>query len=285
MNRFLLLLFLAGAVTSCGDSDAPDDDDSMAASEPVVPESEELDEQLYPVNMAPEFVDVLEAHGGIPVWNNAKGLSFLVRDFPTGDGDRTMSDFHRVNLGNRHQVIEGDDYKVVSRGDTTWVTPDASVTGVPPRMYQAASFYFMGMPFVFGDKGLTVTYAGETEFGDETVDEFVVTVPDDMGDGGNDYQLFADTASHQLKYGTWEVTYPAVADMGLRQMVEFNEWQDVDGLVMPSVITLYTAPGEITEGTPGATIGFERVSISQQPFAESVFATPEGAVIDDSASK
>ena len=276
----ILPIFLLLALYGCDGADT-----NTAEPEAAMPETEEaIEEELVPANMAPEFVDVLEAHGSLDTWTNAEGLSFLVRDFPTGDGDRTMTDFHKINLGNRYHQIEGDDYEIVSRGDTTWVTPDVGVTGLPPRMYQGASFYLMGMPFVFADQGITITYDGETEFGEETLDQFSVQVPDDMGDGGNDYQLYADTSTHQLQYGTWFVAYPAVADQNLRQMVEFQEWQDVDGLILPSVITLYTAPDEITDGTPGATIAFERVALSERPFEESVFSQPDGAVVDNSAS-
>ncbi len=247
------------------------------------PETEEqIEEEITPANMAPEFAEVLNAHGGLPSWTNAEAISFLVRDFPTGDGDRTITDYHKVNLGNRYHHIEGEGYEIVSRGDTTWVTPDVQVTGVPPRMYQGATFYLMGMPFVFADAGITITYAGETEFGEQTLDQFNVQIPDNMGDGGNDYQLYADTSTHQLQYGTWNVTYPAVADQDLRQMVEFNEWQSTDGLILPSVITLYTAPGEIEAGTPGATISFERVAFSENPFEDSVFSEPDGALVDNS---
>ncbi|PPK86534.1 hypothetical protein CLV84_3465 [Neolewinella xylanilytica] len=255
-----------------------------STAETDFPETEQaIEEELVPANMAPEFVEVLEAHGGLANWNNLAGLSFLINGFPTMDGDRTISDYHKVNLGSRYHQIEGEGYEIVSRGDTTWVTPDLQVTGVPPRLYQGASFYLMGMPFVFADEGLTVTYAGEAEFGEETVDQFNVQVPDDMGDGGNDYQLYTDPATHQLQYSTFSVNYPAVADMDLRQMVEFNEWQTVDGLIVPSVLVLYTAQGEITEGTPGSTISFERVAFSENPFEDSVFTTPEGALVDQTA--
>ena len=275
-------LLLAGLLTftyACNDADNEAD-----TREPDLPQTEaELDEETIPANMAPEFVDVLDAHGGLPNWTQARAISFLVRDFPTGDGDRTVSDYHKVNLKTRDHQIEGEGYVIVSRGDSTWTTGEMNATGVPPRMYQGASFYFASMPFVFADKGITVTYEGETEYGDEVLDEFIVAIPDDMGDGGNDFQLFADTSTHQLKVGTWQINYPAVQDMNLRQMVQFNEWQDVDGVILPSVITLFTAPDEITDGTPGATIGFERVALSERPFAESVFATPEEATVDNSA--
>ncbi|WP_116105596.1 hypothetical protein [Lewinella sp. IMCC34191] len=276
-THLFALCFLA--LCSCDSNDT-----TTETSTADLPETEEaIEEELVPANMAPEFVEVLEAHGGLANWNNVKGLSFLINGFPTGDGDRTISDYHKVNLGNRYHQIEGEGYEIVSRGDTTWVTPDMQVTGVPPRLYQGASFYLMGMPFVFADAGLTVTYAGEAEFGEETVDQFNVQVPDEMGDGGNDYQLYTDPTTHQLKYSTFSVNYPAVADMDLRQMVEFNEWQTVDGLIVPSVIVLYTAQGEITEGTPGSTISFERVAFSENPFDDSVFDTPEDAMVDETA--
>ncbi|MGB3802119.1 MAG: hypothetical protein WA952_20020 [Lewinella sp.] len=274
-----LLSSLLLALWSCESNDT-----TTETREADLPETEAaIEEETIPANMAPEFVEVLEAHGGLSNWNNAEGLSFLIQGFPTGDGERTISDYHKVNLRNRYHQIEGEGYQIVSRGDTTWVTPDMQVTGIPPRLYQGASFYLMGMPFVFADQGLTITYAGEAEFGEETVDQFNVQVPDDMGDGGNDYQLYTSPTTHQLQYATFSVNYPAVADMDLRQMVEFNEWQSIDGLVMPSVLVLYTAQGEITEGTPGSTISFERVALADNPFSEAVFGTPEGAIVDETA--
>ncbi len=273
----LLFIFLAG----CSES-------TDRSAEAELPENamtaENATEELTPANMAPEFIKVLNAHGGLDRWNGFEAVTFQLNNFPKGDGT-TLTDVHRVNLISRKQQITSDDYVIVSNGETTWVTPGTDVTGIPPRMYQAASFYLFGMPFVFADEGLTVTYAGETEFGDETMDQYNVQVPDGMGDGGNDYQLYADPQTNQLRYGTWTVAYPAVADQDLRQMASFEEWQTVSGIVVPSVITMFTAPGEITEGTPGATFSFDEVVFNEVPFAEDDFDKPANAVIDQSGQR
>ncbi|WP_116124372.1 hypothetical protein [Lewinella sp. IMCC34183] len=277
MKRLYPLSLLLFLMLAC--SDAPEQ------PEAAMPETEAaIEEELTPANLAPEFVEVLEAHGGLPGWNNAQAVSFLIRDFPVGDGQTTLTDFHRVNLGSRDQVIEGDNYDIVTRNDSTWISPGTDAIALPARLYQGASFYLMGMPFVFADAGITVTYSGEAEYGDETMDEFQVQIPDEMGDGGNDYLLYADPETHQLQYAVFPVTYPAIADMNLQQMVDFQEWQTVDGLIVPSVLTLYSAPDEVTEGTPGTTIGFERVSFSPSAFESSIFNVPDDAQIDQSAS-
>lgn len=206
-------------LTACGENT-----DSRGTPEPDMPTTEaELEAELTPANMAPEFVEVLDAHGGLSGWNNAQALSFLIRDFPVGDGKTTLTDLHRVNLGSRDQVIEGDDYDIVTRNDTTWIAPGTDAIALPARLYQGASFYLLGMPFVFADAGITITYSGEAEFGDETMDEFQVQIPDEMGDGGNDYLLYADPNTHQLHYAVFPVTYPAIAAMNLQQMVDFQE--------------------------------------------------------------
>ena len=268
----LSLLFLTG----CGERSNPNQptlDNDMDVEQIT-------EEEATPSNMAPEFIDVLDAHGGLEAWNSYQSVTFTLRDFPSGDGDRTLTDVHRVNLRDREQVIRGENYVVVSTGDTTWASPNLAATGVPPRMYQGASFYLFGMPFVFSDPGITVVSHGDTEFGGETLEEFEVTMPGDLGDGGNGYRLFVDPQTKQLQYGTWTVMYPAVKDMNLAQMVHYQEWQTVGGLTVPARVALYTAPGEVTPDTPGATFYFEEVSFSDQPFAKEDFRRPENGVAD-----
>ncbi len=278
MRALYVILFFLLFATSCGESstETTEVDGPENAMSPA-----DVTEELTPANMAPEFVEVLNAHGGLELWNGFEAVDFQLNDFPRGDGG-TLTDLHRVNLTTRMQQITSEDYVIVSNGNTTWVTPGPEATGIPPRMYQGASFYLFAMPFVFADEGLTVTYAGETSFGEETVDQFNVQIPDGMGDGGNDYQLYTDPQTHQLRYGTWSVAYPAVADQDLRQMASFEEWQSVSGMIVPSVITLFTAPGEITEGTPGATFSYDRVTFNEQPYAERDFDMPANGVVDNS---
>lgn len=279
MRTISYLFFgLFGLLFACNDGPAEANNEAYSAIGAA-----EVEEEVLPANMAPEFVAVLDAHGGLTLWNDYEAASFLLRDFPTGHGDTTLTDFHRVNLGSREHAVEGEGYTVVSDGTTTWASPNLNVTGFPPRMYQAASFYLFGMPFVFADAGMTITNEGEATFGeDETMLQFNVQVPDGMGDGGNDYQLYVDPTTKQLRYATWNLQYPTLADQNLRQMVEFNEWQDAEGLNVPAVITLYTAPNDIEPGTPGVQIAFERVAFSSQPFASEVFERPEDGIVDES---
>ncbi|MCP9235208.1 hypothetical protein [Lewinella sp. JB7] len=231
----------------------------------------------------PEFLETLDAHGGLGRWRAFTAVSFLLRDFPTGDGERTLADFHRVDLRTRNQNIEGENYRIVSRGDSTWISPGVAVTGIPPRMYNNASFYLFGMPFVFGDPGLSVEHAGTTTFRSETLEQFDVTVPDDTGDGGNDYRIYVDPQTHQLRYGAWTVSYPAVADLELHQVARFDDWQTVNGMLVPAAITLFTKEGEEpTADTPGAPIYFERVAFSDRAFSASIFERPPGTVADRS---
>lgn len=276
------LLYLLPLLFLACDTDTADSETADAASYDEEKVENMVEEELAPANMAPEFVEVLNAHGGLENWNDMEGYSFLLRDFPTGEGERTVTDFHRINLGDRSHHVEGDNYTIVSRNDSTYST-DMEITGFPPQMYQSASFYLAAMPFVFADNGLTITEAGMAEFGDEEVQEFRVAIPSNMGTGGNDFQLFVDPETKQLRYATWMLQYPSMADMNMRQMAEFEEWQTVDGLIVPRVLTLYTAEGEITDETPGATISFERTAFNENPFDTRLFERPEGAEMDDSA--
>lgn len=275
MIRLLPLLLLG--LLACGERTDPNLDTRENSMD-----AEAITEEATPANMPPEFIEVLDAHGTLATWNAHEAVSFQLDGFPSGETGRTLTDNHRVNLRSRDQIIRGDGYVVVSREDTTWATPDLNVTGVPPRMYQAATFYLFGMPFVFADPGITVAYRGQTDFDREAMLEFEVQFPEDMGDGGNSYRLFADPQTKQLQYGTWTVMYPAVADQNLKQMVHFQEWQTVDGLAVPRTVMLYTASGEITPDTPGSTFTVDQVEFSDVPYAEETFDRPEGGVVDKS---
>ena len=277
MPRILLLLLILSLVAACGANSETEE----AGREPDMA-VEEITEESTPANMAPEFIEVLDAHGSLDTWNGNEAVTFRLRDFPTMQGGGMVSDLHRINLTDGDQAIRGDDYVVVSRGDTTYGSPGTNATGLPPRLYQSMSATLFGMPFVLAKPGITVVAHGQADFAGEQLLEFEASIPEDMAAGGSTYRLFVDPQSNQLQYATWMVTYPTLREQNLQRMVHFQEWQTVDGLVIPATVAMYSAPGEITPDAPGSTFYIEEVEFTAEPFAAETFDRPEDAVIDES---
>lgn len=221
-----------------------------------------------------------KAHGGISKWQEQHALSYTMVGFPLTP-QVAKPNKSTVDLKNRYNRIESDDFVVGFNGEKGWCVPNQEAVGLKPRFFSLGSFYFVGIPFVFADPGVVLEDAGEAMFKGKTYK--LVKVGYKTGTGHtskDDYHIFIDPDTSMLALINHSVT--EVPDVERVTWV-YNEWQNVDGLLIPSSITFY-AGWNPDEPGKGSIYTIENAKFSKVSPDVSIYQPPENAVIDDSPS-
>ncbi len=178
-----------------------------------------------------------QAHGGLARWQQQRTFQYTMKGFPLS-AQMQKPNTSTVDLQSRRNRIDGEGFTVAYDGKKAWGLPDDKAAGIPARFVTLGSFYFIGMPFVFGDPGIKLQELPREKFlGKEyrvvraTYDKGVGYTPDD------DYLLYVDPESGRLKLINHTVT--ELGDAKKRVAWLFDEWQEVNGLVVPKKMTFY----------------------------------------------
>lgn len=219
------------------------------------------------------------AHGGLEKWQEQKAMTYTMIGFPlTPQVSKPNKSI--VDLKNRYNRIESEEFTVGFNGETAWSIPGPEAVGLKPRFFSLGSFYFVGMPFVFADPGVVLTDAGTTMFQGKSYK--LITVGYNKGTGHtskDDFHLLLDPESNKLALINHSVTEIQVE----RVTWVFNEWQDVNGLLIPSKLTFYSGWNPDDPGK-GATYTIEDVKLNSVAPEKSIYEPPANAVIDTSPS-
>jgi hypothetical protein len=179
--------------------------------------------------------DVIEAHGGLDRWQSLGTFQYTMDGFPLSPQTAQVNT-STVNLRTRANRIESAEWTVGFDGTTGWALPEKDAAGLPTRFFNLGSFYFIGMPYVFADPGVTVKETESQKFRGKTYRVLNVSYGDGIGHTAEDeYQLFIDPESNQLALINHSVTETGVE----RVTWTFDEWQEVNGLLVPAKMTFY----------------------------------------------
>lgn len=225
----------------------------------------------------------LEAHGGLTKWRNFSGVEYDLT-WKSAKGER--KDHQLFDLQSRSGLITSDKYALGSSGGEVWVKPGLdALGGIPPRFYMGTPFYFFGMPFVFGDPGATQESLGKKKFQGEDYDAVKITFAKGAGDTPDDYYVaYIDPVTEHLKMVYYVVTYPAMRKGRPISQLEphaivFEDWQTVDGLLVPKSAPFYKWTGDGIKGEPLGRLEFSNVHFSKQAPDEAKFQKPSDAIV------
>jgi hypothetical protein len=225
----------------------------------------------------------LDAHGGLTKWRSFGGAEYDL-DWKTAAMER--KDHQLFNLQNRSGLITGQGYTLGKNGNTVWVKPGLNALGgTPARFYIGTPLYFFGMPFVFADPGAKQTSLGKKNFQGQEYDAIKISFAKGTGDTPEDYYVaHIDPATAHLKMVYYIVTYPALRkNRPVSQLrphaIVFDEWQTVDGLLVPKVARFYEWNGNDITGKPLGRLEFANVHFTKALPNDSKFARPPDAVI------
>ena len=219
--------------------------------------------------------ETFEAHGGLKQWREQRQMNYTLNGFPLSP-QVSRPNRSTVDMNNRFNRIEGEGFVAAFDGTQAWCTPRPEAVGLSPRFFCLGSFYFIGMPFVFANPGVVLEEkATETIRGKSYR---VVRVSYSSGTGyssKDDYNLFIDPDTDRLALINHSVT-----ETGIERVTwVFDEWQQVDGLLIPAKMTFHAGwnpddPGE------GASFTIEEAAFSTEPPNPSIYEPPADAVIE-----
>jgi len=221
---------------------------------------------------------MVEAHGGMEVWASAPTVSFRetwYQDDPAeGNSSRVV-----VEQGNRRAYLVSDNgASAVWNGEKAWGVE--WVAPMPPRFVVALTYYFLNLPWLVLDPGVVLGPPAQAWLPGNP-NEYVsvrVTYEEGVGDTPDDYyELYIDPKTYRLEGCEYIVTYAALLPPGVEHtpphLLLYEEFETVDGLVVPTRFTIY----EGDEVYARCAIGDWSFS---EPFDESLMVMPAGAVPD-----
>ncbi len=218
---------------------------------------------------------VFDAHGGLQNWKEQRTLSFVL---PNPENPET----HTVDLWSRKDRIDTEKFSMGFDGKDIWLLdPNKNYQG-DPSFYHNVMFYFYGMPFLFADNGITYSETEDLTFEGKNYPGLHIGFESGVGASSKDeYVLHFDPDTHQMAWLGYTVTYGSGEKSDNVRWVRYNDWQTLNGVVLPKSITWYTYEGrEILE--PRETASFEEATLSTTPKPDNFYTKPEGATVTKS---
>lgn len=269
--RLLPFLLLFGLIVAC-------------ANPPETTEKGAVETPPRAIDALPTTLrQALQAHGGLDVWDAYQSLEFKLQSVREGDTSLVSS---LVDLKNRREHMEAANYQMGFDGDNYWFAADSIPDDHPdPIFYINLQFYFFAMPFVAADPGTNYEEMGQRIVDSTTYDVLKLTYEDGIGQAPEDqYLLYFDTESHQLKLLLYSVTYFNAENAENAENYNalwYDEWQTVDGLVVPLRAMSYNwntenqALGNLRNTKTFFPVDFDKIA----PL-DAAFAPPENALIE-----
>ena len=225
----------------------------------------------------------LEAHGGLTKWRSYAGVEY---DLTWKSAKGEKKDHQLFDLHNRTGLITSEKYTLGSDGHEVWIKPGLdALGGTPPRFYFGTPFYFFGLPFVLADPGAKQESLGKKMFQDQEYDAVKVTFGKGAGDTPDDYYvLYLNPKTAQLKLAYYIVTFPMMRKGRPVEQLEphaivFQDWQKVDGLLVPQEAPFYKWTGDNIEGEPLGQLTFSQVRFLKEAPDAAKFQKPADAIV------
>ncbi|RDY61060.1 DUF6503 family protein [Flagellimonas nanhaiensis] len=217
-----------------------------------------------------DLVQVFEAHGGLATWKNQRTLTY---ELPKKD----FTEVHTIDLWSRKDRVDAPEFSMGSEGEMVWLLDRNEAYKGDAGFYHNLMFYFYAMPFVLADDGIIY---GETEdlvYEGKNYPGIRIAYESGVGASSKDeYYLHFDPESHQMAWLGYTVTYRTGEKSETVKWIRYDDWQTVEGLVLPKSITWYNFEGnKILDAR--SNVPFEQVTLSKTTKPEEFYAKPENA--------
>ena len=248
------------------------------ACQPQSPETP--DEPTTPTANLPEALSAaLEAHGGLEQWQSMRTLEYEI--------ERADSiEHHLIDLQNRKVLLSHPNYKLGFDGQEVWVSPNKAAFGKgSARFYHNLVFYFHAMPFVLADPGINYEVLPQKEIEGRLYNAVKISYNEGVGDAPDDYYIaHFDAETNQMRWLLYTVTYYSGEANERFNALLYDEWVEVNGLLVPKVNKGYKyADGQIGEMRYERV--FNNIKLSIEAPDQSLFEMPENAAIDSLRSE
>ncbi|MEM1123085.1 MAG: hypothetical protein AAGJ18_21765 [Bacteroidota bacterium] len=220
------------------------------------------------------LIKAIDAHGGMQRWKDMQTWAFTVDK--NGQPERQLTDLKTRKVLNKHS-----DYTVGFDGKEVWITPNKAAFGQgSPRFYHNLYWYFHAFPFVMTDPGINYEVLPQKEINGKTHDVVKISYDAGVGDAPDDYYIaHFDAKTHQMYMLLYTVTYFQGKPGDKYNALIFDDWIEVNGLVVPNSMKGYKyADGELGEQRYHRF--FKDIELSTTPADQAMFEMPAGAEID-----
>ncbi len=215
---------------------------------------------------------VLEAHGGLHRWKDQRTLSFVL---PNPENPET----HTVDLWSRKDRIDTEKFSMGFDGNEIWLLDPNDNYKRDAVFYHNLMFYFYGMPFLLADNGIVYGETDDLTFEGKSYPGVHISYDSGVGVSSKDeYFLHYDPETYQMAWLGYTVTYRTGEKSDNVRWIRYNDWQTLNGVVLPKAITWYNYEGrEILE--PRDTLSFEEATVGTTPKPDEFYAKPGGAAV------
>jgi len=223
----------------------------------------------------PKVKAIFDAHGGVEAWSKMNTLYF---EIPKESGPEK----HTVALSNRRSLIETDQWSIGYDGTDVWLLQqEEEAYKGNARFYHNLMFYFYAMPFVLADDGINYSAVPTTELDGKFYEGIKISYNDGVGDASKDeYIVYFDSETHLMTWLAYTVTYRTNEKSDNWRYIQYAEWQNLNGLILPKTLTWYNLEdGKPTE--PRSSMNFENIQVSEGLPEAHLFVKPEEAVISE----
>lgn len=256
----IILFAIAISIFACKNKTTPTVDYSE--------ESLDVTTSIYPENISKVF----DAHGGLEKWNAMKTLSFTMEK-PNGKEVTT------VDLKTRAELIDMPTHMQGYDGSSIWIKEkaDNKNDGSRAKFYRGLMMYFYAMPFIVADDGIIYEDAEPLNFEGKNYPGILISYEAGVGTSPDDqYIIYYDEETGQMEWLGYTVTFGKDEKSKDFHFIRYNNWQTVNGLVVPKSIDWYKYENNLPTEKRN-TVEFTNVILSETAPDGSMFTMPEGA--------
>lgn len=266
--RPLILLIALTLLSGCAEN----------RKETEQPEKQTADRPIEAERSYPDALNrVFEAHGGLDIWQKQRTLSFRM---PIGEAFES----HTIDLYSRKDLVEGPSYSLGFDGQQVWLADTGKSFEGDAVFYHNLMFYFYAMPFVLADDGIVYGTIDDLVYEGKSYPGIRISYKSGVGTSPRDeYYLYYDPATYTMAWLGYTVTYFSGSSSDDLHWIRYDNWTEVNGLLLPESITWYNYEGRaITD--PRNTVSFKNSMLSTDPMPGGYFAAPPEATPVDPQS-
>lgn len=261
-DRYWLLLVVFGVLAGCVMKEGTREREAQNAT------TSSLGSELPSV-----FQRALEAHGGRAQWQAQQLLEYDVYR------QDQFVDHQLIALQPRKVLLTNDTYRIGYDGADYWISPDTTAFEGDVRFYHNLQFYFMALPFLFADPGIRYEVLESRSFQGKAHEVLRITFESGVGDSSDDeYIVYFDPETHHLTLLLYTVTYFSGEPGEKYNARWYQNWQKVNGLLLPKKVVGYQWTGDGL-GEERGTTEYRDAVLSEIPPDESIFLPPTDATV------